>query len=421
MRVDFAALSDDDRIDLIMQKGGVAAVRSGGLPDSVSQGATTGVFFEFFAGGGMARAGLGPRWRCAFANEIDRKKAAVYATNWGAAELHVGDVAKLTLADLGGEADLAWASFPCQDLSLAGTGAGLTGRRSRTFWPFWKLIEALAGDGRGPATVVLENVCGALTSHQGRDFARVGAAFAEAGYQFGALVIDAARFLPQSRPRLFLLGVRDDLPVPPRLSTAAPDPRWHPPALVTAFERLNASAASRWRWWSLPGPAGARAAFADIIEEHPTDVDWHSAAETTRLISLMNPVNLSKVRMAQKTARRVVGAVYKRTRNDETGKKVQRAEVRFDNMAGCLRTPAGGSSRQSIIVIEGDRIRSRLLSSREAARLMGLSDEYRLPHNYNEAYHLAGDGVAVPVVRYLSAHLIEPLIASRSQAANLAA
>jgi DNA (cytosine-5)-methyltransferase 1 len=404
-----------------MQKGGFAAVRSSGLPGSGSQDAATGVFFEFFAGGGMARAGLGPRWRCAFANEIDQKKAAVYAANWGAVELRVGDVAELISVDLPGAADLAWASFPCQDLSLAGAGAGLTGRRSGTFWPFWKLMEALAVEGRAPAMVALENVCGALTSHQGRDFARIGAAFAEAGYQFGALVIDAARFLPQSRPRLFLLGVRDDLPVPPGLSAAAPDPRWHPPALVTAFERLGAPAASRWRWWSMPGPTGARPAFADIIEEHPPDVDWHSAAETTRLISLMNPVNLSKVRMAQKTPRCVVGTVYKRTRTDEAGTKVQRAEVRFDNMAGCLRTPAGGSSRQSIIVIEGDRIRSRLLSSREAARLMGLPDEYRLPHNYNEAYHLAGDGVAVPVVRYLSAHLIEPLIASGSKAANLAA
>jgi len=49
----------------------------------------------------------------------------------------VGDVGGLTSRDLPGRADLAWASFPCQDLSLAGMGAGLKGKRSGTFWPFW--------------------------------------------------------------------------------------------------------------------------------------------------------------------------------------------------------------------------------------------------------------------------------------------
>lgn len=91
---------------------------------------------------------------------------------------------------------------------------------------------------------------------------------------------------------------------------------------------------------------------------------------------------------------------------------MQRAEIRFDDVAGCLRTPSGGSSRQTIMVVDGKRVRSRLLSPREAARLMGLPDTYQLPKNYNEAYHLAGDGVAVPVVRFLAEHLLEPLLAA---------
>ena len=78
-------------------------------------------------------------------------------------------------------------------------------------------------------------------------------------------------------------------------------------------------------------------------------------------------------------------------------------------MAGCLRTPAGGSSRQLILVVEPGRVRSRLLSSREAARLMGLPEDYPLPQRYNAAYHLAGDGVAVPVVRHLARFVLEPL------------
>src|ERR1700722_5302367 len=102
----------------------------------------------------MARAGLGDDWSCLFANDIDAKKGASYATNWGAEHLKIGDVAKLTTKSLPGHADLAWASFPCQDLSLAGDGAGLKGERSGTFWPFWRLIQTLGKEGRGPSLIV---------------------------------------------------------------------------------------------------------------------------------------------------------------------------------------------------------------------------------------------------------------------------
>ncbi|EFW11226.1 putative site-specific DNA methylase, partial [Serratia symbiotica str. Tucson] len=122
------------------------------------------------------------------------------------------------------------------------------------------------------------------------------------------------------------------------------------------------------------------------------------------------PVNLLKVQSAQKSGKRIVGGLYKRTRMNDNGEKVQRAEVRFDGIAGCLRTPAGGSSRQSILVVEGDKISSHLLSPREAARLMGLPDTYKLPHNYNDAYHIAGDGVVVPVVRHLARFIFEPVL-----------
>jgi len=128
-------------------------------------------------------------------------------------------------------------------------------------------------------------------------------------------------------------------------------------------------------------------------------------AETQRLLGMMTETNMLKVRAAQAQKRRVVAGVYKRTRNG-----IQRAEVRTDDVAGCLRTPSGGSSRQTILVIEGDSIRSRLLSPREAARLMGLPDTYQLPERYNDAYHLAGDGVAVPVVRSLADAIFEPVL-----------
>ena len=127
-------------------------------------------FYEFFAGGGMARAGLGTNWQCVFANDFDRKKAECYVRNWEADHLHVKDVRDVVVSDLPGEADLAWASFPCQDLSLAGNGGGLKAERSGSFWPFWHLMNDLGRENRSPKIIVLENVYGALTSHNGRDF-----------------------------------------------------------------------------------------------------------------------------------------------------------------------------------------------------------------------------------------------------------
>lgn len=64
------------------------------------------------------------------------------------------------------------------------------------------------------------------------------------------------------------------------------------------------------------------------------------------------------------------------------------------------------------MIVEGKSVRTRLLSAREAARLMGLPDEYRLPDHYNQAYHVSGDGLAVPVVRHLAEQILNPLMES---------
>lgn len=373
----------------------------------------------------MVRAGLGKDWQCLFANDFDHKKSAAYRRNWGDGELLTGDVRAVTAAHLPGRANLVWGSFPCQDLSLAGAGAGLRGERSGTFWPFWDVVKSLIADGRAPEIIALENVTGMLHSHDGKDFAAICSAFHQAGYRFGAMVIDAALFVPQSRPRLFIIGIRRDRRTPESIHRHTPSPLWHPHALQTAYDKLTATQKRHWIWWDLPAPAPRGSVFADLVEENPSGVKWRTATETKRLLAMMSDVNRAKVEAARKLSResgqRQVGALYKRTRRDANGCRAQRAEVRFDDVAGCLRTPAGGSSRQLIIVVDGEKIRSRLISSRETARLMGLPDAYVLPENYNEAYHLTGDGVVVPVVQHIAQHIFSPLLAIQTALARAAA
>ena len=375
-------------------------------------------FYEFFAGGGMARAGLGePDWVCQFANDFDEMKGQCYRSNWDADDLVVGDVANVQINQVPGIADLAWASSPCQDLSLAGKSEGLglpddeVLTRSGSFWRFWALMRGLAHENRAPRIVVLENVTGAITSHQGKDFQGIATAFAELGYQFGAAVIDARLFVPQSRKRLFIIGVRHDLQIPAHLKAAKANSAWHPAALVKAAAKLPLNVLAGWVWWNLPLPPARNENFIDLIEEEPTGVKWHTPAETQNLLDMMSTVNRKKVSEAMQTGQPMVGGVYRRMRPDASGKKVQRAEVRFDDVSGCLRTPSGGSSRQTILLVEGQQVRSRLLSPREGARLMGLPETYQLPTRYNDAYHVTGDGVAVPVVRFLAASIFEPVLA----------
>lgn len=368
-------------------------------------------YYEFFAGGGMVRAGLGEGWRCLFANDFDLKKSRVYRNNWGdGSGLKTANVSSLQTSDLPGIPNLIWASFPCQDLSLAGAGAGLKGERSGTFWPFWNLVTHLVQEDRAPALIVLENVCGALSSHGGKDFATICKAMLDSGYLVGALVIDAVMFVPQSRPRLFIIGISRDTVLPTSLVAYGPLPMWHRKALLDAHANLPSDCRDSWIWWNLPAPSKPRLALSDLIEQNPPDVKWFAATEVERLIDMMSDTNLEKLDKAKRAGVRVIGGVYKRTRRDVHGRKVQRAEVRFDNISGCLRTPAGGSSRQVILVVEGQSVKARLISTRETARLMGLPDSYLLPENYNEAYHLTGDGVVVPVVRYLAAHIFEPIL-----------
>ena len=215
--------------------------------------------------------------------------------------------------------------------------------------------------------------------------------------------------MPQSRPRLFIVCVKKDIGIA-QLTQSAPTEPFHSKALVRAAADMPRQVRAQWLWWSLPKPNVSNVRFADLVEDDPADVAWHTAAETKRLVGMMSEANRAKLSDAKRANGRVVGTIYRRTRFDENGDKVQRAEVRFDGIAGCLRTPGGGSSRQFIMVVDGRKVRSRLLSGREAARLMGLPDDYILPARYNEAYHLLGDGLAVAAVRYLSSTLLLNLI-----------
>ena len=355
-------------------------------------------FLDFFAGAGLVRLGLEPNWSCVWANDIDARKKEIYEAEFGTEKFVLDDVANIATKSLPPGTDMAWASFPCQDLSLAGWRRGMSAERSGTYWEFWRLMRDLLVAGDRPPLIVIENVVGLL---YGKDFSILCESLSALGMQFGPLVIDARQFLPQSRPRVFIVAVDSRVDCSSLTSNNVDKTvPWFTKAVTSAYSDLPEALKELWRWWRLPEPFSKIPPAKDLIEENPTSVDWHEPDETSRLLGMMTALNLEKTDLATKQGTSV-GFLYKRIREG-----VQRAEVRFDGIAGCLRTPQGGSSRQIVLVIDSGRVRSRLLSPREAARLMGVPDTFWLPPKYNNAYRAIGDGVAVPVVQWLSERLL---------------
>jgi len=214
------------------------------------------------------------------------------------------------------------------------------------------------------------------------------------GYIVGAMVLDAALWTPQSRPRVFVVAVDSTSPVPAGLTSFHPN--WlHPESLRKAAMGLK-----NWVWWSMPQPPTRKKQLSDIVE---WDAPFADPETEKRNISLIAPRHYALINALPKD-KSFVAPGYKRTRS---GKQV--LELRFDQIAGCLRTPEGGSSRQILVIRSNGKLRSRLLTVRETARLMGAPETYKIPGSYNDGYKAMGDAVAAPVARWLGKKLLLPL------------
>ncbi len=341
-------------------------------------------FLEFFAGSGLVAVGLKPYFKAAWANDISEKKAAVYTANHTKKHFHLGSISEVDGADLP-QAELSWASFPCQDLSLAGLTAGIHAKRSGLVWEWLRIMDEM---GTRPPVLVAENVVGLISADGGSHYRILHKALRSRGYRVGAVVLDAVHWVPHSRPRVFVIAVDKGIEIPSALIDAGPN--WmHPSALVNASKGLK-----DWIWWKMPTPAKRKTVLADLIE---WDAKCDGQKDAKNKLVLIPPSHRERLDHGSIS----VAPGYKRTR-----KVGQVLELRFDGIAGCLRTAEGGSSRQVLVLKRNSRLDTRLLTVRETARLMGAPDSYKLPGSYNDGYTAMGDAVAVPVARYLAKHLL---------------
>ena len=319
---------------------------------------------EFFAGMGLMRAGLNAAGiETVFANDIDETKAALYRDNWGEDELTVGDIRSLAGDDVP-DIDLATASFPCIDLSLAGNRKGLQGEHSGLVLDFLRVLDEM-GD-RSPPTVMIENVVGFLTAHGGEDFDTVRYRLHDLGYATDHIIVDASAFVAQSRARVFLIGNRGDMVLPE------------------------------------PPPIRDDLRLAEVAER---DGDWWPPSRLAHFLLSLSPVQEERVSAYQARAETSFFGAFRRTRN---GSAVW--EVRDDERAGALRTTGGGSSKQAILRAGRGCLAARWMNVMEYARLQGAGDLRYDAVTPQQAMFALGDAVCVPVVEWLAHNCLVPLL-----------
>lgn len=340
-------------------------------------------------------------WKTVWANDIDEKKWEMYRENFSedGCSFIPGDVHKVDGRDIP-DIELATASFPCNDLSLAGSRHGLAGTQSSAFWGF---VDAIKGMGkRRPPLVLLENVTGFLTSHDGNDFRDALLALNELGYSVDAFIIDAVRFVPQSRQRLFVVGSKAR---PNTIKESSPmlfqgDAR---PAALADFILMNPEIG--WSIRTLPPLPRAAVKLSDIVEDVPLNSElWWSEERCHYLLNQMSEKHRAEADRMMAGARWTYGTVFRRVRNGRS-----MGELRTDGIAGCLRTPKGGSGRQILFCGGKGQFRVRLLTPRECSRLMGAGD-YKIQVPLNQALFGFGDAVCVPVIQWIARHYLNPVL-----------
>ena len=351
---------------------------------------------EFFAGIGLVRSALeSAGFEIVFANDIEPTKKRLYAANFDASDFLLRDIRDVRGRDVPDIA-LATASFPCTDLSLAGARRGLKGAQSGMFWEFARVISEMGR--RKPHTVMLENVPSFATSHSGDDLRAALAELNHLGYWCDLIQLDARWWVPQSRPRVFIVGSLDPLPYISDWTPSPIRPDW-----IRKFVRENPSL--RLQAMPLDPPHPVTSTLEDVVDRFSADDphwwDQDRLNRFTRSLSRLQAERLESLRTKRHVTWRTA---YRRTR---AGHAVW--EIRDDAISGCLRTARGGSSKQALVEVGRGKVRVRWMTPREYARLMGAPEYALWGASDNQALFGLGDAVCVPAVSWLGQEYLGPL------------
>lgn len=327
---------------------------------------------SLFAGiGGFDLAAEAAGHTVAWQSEVDPSASRVLEHHWPGKNL--GDIHDIGRTE---PVQLLAGGFPCQDYSVAGTGAGLAGDRGALWWEFHRLIDA-----NRPEWVIGENVPGLLTRRHAASFQTIIESLVELGYGVVWGVLDAQYFgVPQRRRRLFIVGHSGGIPRPEVLALGEglfghPEPRREAEQEVAS--PLVAST-----------PKGGR---------RTTDLDGHGAYVPV----LYSEAHGEDYREAEATGPITEGAGSRRLEQIVAFAANQRDEVRELEIPGALESRPG--MKQRTFLADIDNLTVRRLTPLECERLQGFPDGHTAIEGNSDTqrYRQLGNAVAVPVATWI--------------------
>ena len=160
------------------------------------------------------------------------------------------------------------------------------------------------------------------------------------------------------------------------------------------------------------------ARLGDVVERlAPEDDRWWDAKRLAAFDRTLPERHAARVAELEGQSLTAWRTAYRRTRG---GRAVW--EVRADEIAGCLRTARGGSSRQALVEISEGRHRVRWMTARECGRLQGVPDSFDIsPVTESQALFGFGDAVTVPVITWLVESFVAPAFIDPAASVTLAA
>ncbi len=370
----------------------------------------TYTLIEFFAGIGGAGIALAPAFKTALANDNSPLKAAVFRQNHPDVPFDERSIKEVRAVGMT-VADLFWVSFPCVNHSALGDGAGLKGMRASLVFDVSRILGEHSLLGTMPPVVCCENVTRFASHAESRDFAALVQTFLNLGYRVGAVVIDADRFRPVLRKRLFIVAIRRDVVVPSNMLLKKPDPAWHPAPLVQAVARLPLAARREWLWLTMPQPDAPVPSLAELLDDDDGHA-WFKPDRVERILAGCRAADVADVERMRADSS-VLGIIAAQ-RTDRREGCTPALPIYTDGIARCF---TAGRARQLVLRADPTGVRIRDFSGRELARLSGLPDDFVLPDALSSAVKCIGDGLSIPVVAWLGKHVLAPLVKAAREVA----
>lgn len=333
-------------------------------------------FVDLFAGiGGLRRGFEGIGGRCIFTSEWNPWSQKTYQANFpGDPHPIAGDITQVPADDIPPH-DVLLAGFPCQPFSIAGVSKkNALGRphgfrcdaQGTLFFDVARILER-----HRPKAFLLENVKNLVSHDSGNTFRVIRHTLAEElGYHVAVRTIDAGRFVPQHRERIFIVGMRDstgftldDLPLPSPQSGPVLRSILHP---EDGTEEVN-----EFTQTFIGGPKGR------VLPKYTlTDHLWTYLQNYAR-------------------------------KHQEKGNGFGFGLVGPNDVARTLSARYYKDGSEILVKQKGKA--PRRLTPRECARLMGFDEPdqtpFRIPVSDTQAYKQFGNAVVVPVVRAVAAHM----------------